>query len=56
MIKLFGVTVDDFGRGWFGDVHGFMFAEAAVLASQHAELEYDSLQSDGPIVLAPTCS
>jgi hypothetical protein len=33
-----------------------MLAEVAVLASQHAELEYDSLQSDGPVVLAPTCS
>ena len=33
-----------------------MFAEVAVLASQHAELEYDSRQSDGPIVLAPTRS
>ena len=56
MIKLFGVTVDDFGRRWFGDVHGFMFAEAAVLASRHAELEYDPLQSDGPFVLAATRS
>lgn len=33
-----------------------MLAEVAVLASQHAELEYDPLQSDGPIVLAPTRS
>ena len=33
-----------------------MFAEVTVLASQHAELEYDSLQSDGPIVLAATRS
>jgi hypothetical protein len=32
-----------------------MLAEVVVLASQHAELEYDSRKPDGSLVLAATC-
>ena len=51
VIYLLGVLVDNCGGTLIRCGHGFMLSESWVLASRHAELEYDPSEFDGAVVL-----
>ena len=51
MVNLFCVLVNYLGWAHFGISHSLMLSEVRVLASEYAEMEYDTPQLDGSALL-----